>query len=179
MNLKLSINRAFSILLALLLLASASVAAGCAYSPTDKSIDDQTNLHLTLRAFHRDMRWLRWESAAMVVAPAQRQQFLGRYQELGDDFHISNLEIKKLTHVDDKVIVDIEQESYMEPAMIVEKERFIEVWEKPTGDWLLTRRMPKDEYEEMKKAEAAQKLAESKEKAASQNEAAADLSAPN
>jgi hypothetical protein len=148
----------------LILLATLALPA-CANSPTDKSIDDKANLQVTVQTFHRDMRWRRWESASMLVAPEKRQEFLGRYDELGEDFHISNLELKSLTRLEEKAIIDMEEESYKEPAMIVKKKRLIEIWELRDGDWFLADRMPKDDYKEMKKAEteaAAQKADQQK-----------------
>lgn len=130
-------------------------AAGCAHSPTDQAIEDQGDLQLTVQTFHRDMRWMRWESASMAVAPDKRDAFLARYDELGEDFHISNIEIKSLEHQKDQVLVELEQESYTEPAMIVKKKRYIEVWKKPESHWFMTQRMLKDDYKEMKKLEAA------------------------
>jgi hypothetical protein len=158
----------------LLLLLSLALPA-CANSPTDKSIDDKANLQVTVQTFHRDMRWKRWESAAMLMAPEKRQEFLGRYEELGEDFHISSIELKSLTHEGDKAIIDLEQESYKEPAMIVKKKRIIEVWEKRDSAWVLTDRMPKDDYKEMKKAEEAAKKAE---EAAKKDEAPPESDAP-
>ncbi len=154
-------------LTALLLLVTLALPA-CANSPTDKSIDDKANLQMTVQTFHRDMRWRRWESAAMLIIPQKRQEFLGRYEELGDDFHISSIELKSLTRAKDKAIIDIEEETYKEPAMIVKKERIIEVWEKHDDAWLVAERMPKDEYKKMKKAEKAEKAEEQKTSAEQQ-----------
>lgn len=153
MNMKNShgISRLGALLVLLLLVGLGGAGVGCAHSPTDQSVKDQADLELTVTTFHRDMRWRRWEAAAASVAPERRRQFLARYRELGDDFHISNLEIKTLDRVGSEVIVDLEEESYTEPAMIVKKKRYIEVWEKPDNAWLLTRRMLKDEYLKMKK----------------------------
>lgn len=137
----------------LILLITLALPA-CANSPTDKSIDDKADLQVTVQTFHRDMRWRRWESASMLVAPEHRQEFLGRYDELGEDYYISNLELKSLTRLENKAILDIEEESYKEPAMIVKKKRLIEIWEKRGGDWLMAERLPKDDYKERKKAEA-------------------------
>lgn len=141
------------LLAAALLCAPLLLSPGCAHSPTDQAVKDTDDLQLTVTTFHRDMRWSRWEAAAASVAPHRRQAFLGRYKELGDDFHISNLEIKTLEPLKTEVIIDIEQESYTEPAMIVKKERYIEVWEKLSGGWQLTERMPKDDFIEMNKVE--------------------------
>src|SRR5690554_6255287 len=146
--------------LCLLSLVGLMGAAGCAHSPTDQAIEDQGDLQLTVQTFHRDMRWMRWESASMAVAPDKRDAFLARYDALGEDFHISNIEIKSLEHLKEEVIVELEQESYTEPAMIVKKKRYIEVWKKPESNWFMTQRMPKDDYKEMKKLEAARELRE-------------------
>lgn len=151
-------RRAFRNFLAALMVLAIAGAAACAHSPTEQSIDDQADLQLTVQTFHRDMRWMRWESAAMVVAPEKRQAFLARYEELGEDFHVANLEMKSLDRLKDEVVIEIEQESYTEPAMIVKKERYVEVWKKPESDWFMTKRMLKDDYKEMKKLEAARKL---------------------
>ena len=130
----------------------------CEHPPTDNSVDDEDNLQLSVRTFHRDMRWMQWESAARLVAPEERQQFLGRYEELGEDFHIVELDLKSVSNVSgDEALVDIEQRSYVEPNMTVKKQRFIEVWKKRDDGWLMTKRMLKDEYKEMKKAEQDQK----------------------
>lgn len=137
-----------------------SAATGCAHSPTEQAIEDQGDLQLTVQTFHRDMRWMRWESASMVVAPDKRDAFLARYDALGEDFHISNIEIKSLEHLKEEVIVELEQESYTEPAMIVKKKRYIEVWKKPESNWFMTQRMLKDDYKKMKKIEAARELRE-------------------
>jgi hypothetical protein len=151
-------------LTAILLLLAFTLPA-CANSPTDKSIDDKASLQITVQTFHKHMRWRNWESASMLVAPENRQEFLGRYDELGEDYHISNLELKSLSRVSaDKAVLDVEEESYKEPAMIVKKKRLIEIWEKRDSDWILAERLPKDDYKERKKAEtkAAEKAAQEK-----------------
>ncbi len=147
--------------LASVLLLFAVTLGACAHSPTEESLDDGRNLQMCVRKFHKDMRWRRWEAAAESIVPAHRQAFLGRYQELGDDFHISDLEIKSLTREKDKAIIDIQQEYYKEPANIVKKKRFIEVWKKVDGGWMVDQRMPKKEYKKMKEGE---KKAEKKAK---------------
>lgn len=160
-------SRAPRLLLALVLLSGLLGLGACAHSPTDQSIDDQADLQLTVQTFHRDMRWMRWEAAAMVVSPEKRDAFLARYDELGEDFHISNIEIKALEHHKTEVIVELEQESYMKPAMVVKKKRYIEVWKKPESDWFMTRRMLKDDYVKMKKLEAKRALLKGQKSGAS------------
>lgn len=141
-------------------------AAGCAskkVKPENRTPGDPAALQYNVGNFHMDMRWGRWEQAALYVAESYRQGFLGRYEELGDDFKIVNLEIKGMQMEDGAAEVDVEQESYKMPSMVVEKVRYIEVW-KPAegGGWQLTERTEREEYRAEKK-----RLAKEKEAAAS------------
>lgn len=138
------------------------LAPACANSPTDQSIDDTANLEMSLQVFHRDMRWGRWESAVAMVAPEDRNAFLGRYEELGDDFKIVDLDLKSVQAGDRVAVVDLEQQSYKEPNPTVKKERIVEVWELRDKAWIVTDRMKKDEYRRMLEEEQdkAEKLEE-------------------
>lgn len=131
------------------LLVAAFVLPACANSPRERANEQEeaAELRQTVEEFHRQMRWQRWEAAAGMVAPERRQAFLGRYEELGDDYRISNLELKSVER-DEKgrAVVDLEEESYTEPKMTVEDERIVEMWERRDEGWLLTDRMPRDEY---------------------------------
>ncbi|MFP4600725.1 MAG: hypothetical protein ACOC9W_03140 [Persicimonas sp.] len=144
----------------LTILLTALILPACANSPGKEAIDDKANLQAAVMTFHRDMRWQRWESAAMMVAPEERQKFLGRYEQLGEDFSIIELDLKSVSQGENAAIIDVQQQSMKEPSMVVKKERIIEVWEKRDSAWLLTERMEKDEYKEKMKTdqeEAAKK----------------------
>lgn len=136
----------------------ALVVTGCA-SPEQKpdpSVRDAQRLQQTVGTFHRDMRWGRWESASVYLVPEKRQAFLGRYEELGDDFHIVELELKSVKRDGDgRAIVELEQQSYREPSMTVKKERLIEVWDKRGLGWVLLDRLDKDEWRDQQKAKKA------------------------
>jgi hypothetical protein len=146
--------------LAILILAAAFVLPACANSPNDRSIDDTADLQVAVQTFHREMRWQRWEAAVALVAPEERAAFMARYDELGEDYKISEMEVKSVVRGEDSAIVDVEQQSFKEPAMIVKKERYIEMWEKRDKDWLLIKRELKKEYEERIEEEKREKSEE-------------------
>ncbi len=140
---------------------------GCQTMNRPPSIEDGTELESALRGFHKNLRWARYEKAAYFVAEDFKQSFLGRYEEHGEDFHITLLEIKDLEmksadrEKEEPVhaIVDVEQHWYKEPNMTVQKERFIERWDRQQSGWRLVSRMEKDEWRELQKEK---KEAESK-----------------
>lgn len=139
------------VIIALLVVAFALPACETPREKTEE--EDGPELQLIVQQFHREMRWQKWESAAKLVAEERRQSFLGRYEELGDDYRISNLEVKSVDREDDRAIVDVEEESYTEPQMTVEKKRIIEIWKNGDNGWVLDDRMPRDEYRERFKGE--------------------------
>ena len=109
--------------------------------------------------FHRDMRWSRFEQAGLRVSPKYRPSFMGRYEEFGEDFHVTHLEVKSVTWGVNpeqaevpRALVEVEQEWYREPNMTLKKERFVEVWEPEGGGWMLTSRLKKEEWQAREKA---------------------------
>lgn len=137
---------------------------GCNHAPHEKTMDDGRDLQLRVQSFHTDLRWARYESAAEVIVPAERSRFLGRYEELGDDYKIANMDLITVKRPSEKeAIVEMEQESYKEPQMTVKKQTFIELWEKRGGHWMLVKRLLEDEWDpwwEQRQKEAAEAEAE-------------------
>lgn len=130
------------------------------------TLEDGNELTGALRTFHKNLRWARYDDASRLVAVEYQQTFLGRYEELGEDFHMISLEVTKVTMESDEklrkpiAIVEVEQEWYIEPDMTVKKEKFIERWQREQTTWLLQERVEKEEWRERekeKKAEAALK----------------------
>lgn len=164
-----------TLLLGLLTIALAAPfsGVGCAASP--HSADNTMSLHSSLGEFHKNLRWARYEHAATQIDPTFRSRFMGRYEELGEDFHIVSLEVKKveMDAKSDRVAaatVEVEQQWYKEPAMTVKKERYIEVWERSRVGWALHDRLKKEDWEKQQKAkkreaEEARKKAEAEKKA--------------
>ena len=157
--------RVWGLLLSLLVVAT--FAFGCASEkpkPENKNPGDPAALQYNVTNFHIDMRWGRWEQAALYTEEGYQQGFLGRYDELGDDFKIVDLNIKSITIEEGMAEVDVEQESYKLPSMVVEKTRYIEVWKPVDDSWRLSERTEREEYRAEKKRLAKEKEATVEEK---------------
>ena len=141
--------------LQLLLITLCIVIGGCLTPKAHENPKTADELRVILQDFHMKLRWSLWEQAAAYTAPAYRNEFLGRYEELGDDFKIVNLEIKQVTLGDPISTVDVEQEWYLEPNMVVQKKRYIESWVTVNGTWLIAERIPKEEWRERQKRDDA------------------------
>ena len=127
------------------------VVAGCATNRKNH-VDDSKDLKLRVKRFHADMRWARYDSAAKLVVPDERQRFLGRYDELGDDYDIASIELRTVTRPTSGVaVIEIVQESVTEPSMVVDKHRYVELWQKHGGGWMLAKRMREKEWKAWKK----------------------------
>jgi len=96
-----------------------------------------------------------------------RQAFLGRYEERGDDYDIVDLEVKNVERPSvDRRLVTIQQQWVVEPNMTVNKEKFIEVWERFDSGWALTDRMRRREWRRRQTRTTADEEAEETEPAA-------------
>lgn len=141
---------------------------GCSTMNRPPSIEDGTELDSALRGFHKNMRWARYEQAAYLVSSEYKQTFLGRYEEYGEDFHITLLEVRdvEMREADrDKeipvhAIVEVEQHWYKEPNMTVKKERYMERWERSQNGWRLHDRIEKEEWRAREKERKAKEEGE-------------------
>jgi hypothetical protein len=136
------------------------VGSGCAAA--QNSADDGQALKASVTEFHRNLRWSRYEFAAQHVDPTFREAFLGRYEELGEDYHLVQLDIKKLEMgtEDEKPIatIEVEEKWYKEPNMVVKTDRVVERWTRIRDGWFMSERLKKDEWKEREK-EAIKKAA--------------------
>lgn len=135
----------------ILTLLTVITLSGCLTPKAQENPKTADELRTVLQDFHMKLRWGLWEQASAYTAPDYRNEFLGRYEELGEDFKITDLEIKQVTLADPVSTVDVEQEWYQEPDMVVQKKRYIESWIFTGGVWLITERIPKEEWRERQK----------------------------
>lgn len=124
---------------------------GCITPKVHENPKTTEELRTILQDFHMKLRWGLWDQAAAYASDDYKNEFLGRYEELGDDFKIVNLDIKTVTLDEPLSTVDVEQESYTEPSMVVEKKRYIESWIHVSGMWRIVERIPKKEWRERQK----------------------------
>lgn len=119
---------------------------GCLTPKAHENPKSTQELRVVLQDFHMKMRWGLWEQAVQYTTDNYRNEFLGRYEELGEEFKITELQIKTVTLGDPVSIVEVEQQWYVEPEMTVQKKRYMESWVNIQGLWRLNERIPKEEY---------------------------------
>lgn len=124
---------------------------GCAHG-TDKQLNpkESADIRTIITDYNMKLKWGMYDSAALYIAPAKRQEFLGFYEEKGEDYKIVSLEIKAVTMADaDNALIEVEQEAY-DSSMVVKKKRFIEYWSQDDGNWMRGERITKKEYRKRK-----------------------------
>ncbi|MFU8806883.1 MAG: hypothetical protein ACNA8W_23955 [Bradymonadaceae bacterium] len=127
---------------------------GCkTMSSEKKDFADPRALPYSVNEFHKELRWARYEQASMFLDESYRHSFLGRYEELGDDFRIVELELKSMKFEEEHAEVEVEQQWYVEPEMIVKTERYIEIWKPDSGAWRLQERTEKEAWRKEKEEE--------------------------
>ncbi len=123
-----------------------ALLAGCITPKAHENPKSTQELRVVLQDFHMKMRWGLWEQAVQYATDNYRNEFLGRYEELGEDFKITELSIKTVTLGDPITVVEVEQEWYVEPDMTVQKKRYVESWVNVSGVWRINERIPKEEF---------------------------------
>ena len=147
---------------------------GCAASmkKSREQPKESTDLRLIVRDFHQQMRWGLWERASMYMEESQKNEFMGRFDELGEDYKITDLEVKLVTKSGENSNVEVEQQWYHEPNMTLQKDRFIEEWHLGSEGWRLVKRSTKKEFKKIKKEkEETEKLTLEAKKEAEAQEA--------
>lgn len=127
--------------------ACAHQSGGNPEKAAQSTLSKPGELRMQIRSFHKHLRWEAFDRASSMVAESHRQTFLGRYQEHGEDYDIVTIRIKRIAPREQGgARVEVEQKWYVEPAMTVENERFIELWRRTARGWRLEDRLKKDEW---------------------------------
>jgi type II secretory pathway component PulJ len=136
-----------------LLLAAILLVVGCDENQRKNDSTDQFELQRTVQQFHRKLRWSEFDKAARMIEESNRQEFLGRYEEYGDDLDIVDLEVKTVENLDtDHRKVQVEQKWLLEPDMTVNEDTYIEIWKRRGSGWMLKDRMKEKEWERRQEA---------------------------
>ncbi|RAL22111.1 hypothetical protein DL240_09660 [Lujinxingia litoralis] len=150
----------WALALVMLLAGGLPLVTGCSAAQTREKPGDPVALEMSARNFHKNLRWARYEEASQAVHEAAREAFLGRYEELGEDFRVVDLALRKVEFSDDgfEALIEVEQEWYELPETTVRQERFVERWVSEEGRWWMRERLPRDEHRarEKEKREAPQ-----------------------
>lgn len=116
--------------------------SGCAGAEQEK----KSNLGRNVKVFHQHLRWARYYEASLFMPAEEQEVFLGRQEELGEDWRVVEVEIKSL-----RVIIP-EKEAEAEvmiawtraPDVVVHRDKVIETWKNIDGHWKVTSRRVED-----------------------------------
>jgi hypothetical protein len=116
------------------LVVVALAASGCSNPQQARG-----NLGYSVQTYHQHMRWRRYQQAAKFLIPEDRNAFLGRYDELGDDFKVVSVEVRHVEVEPDGLSASSEVvvEWLKEPDMKVHKEKWSQTWVLVEKIWLL------------------------------------------
>jgi hypothetical protein len=109
-------------------------------------------LQMSVDTFNEHMRWGRYDAASSHLIVKDREAFMGRYDELGEDYKVVDYEVKsvKLQPNGDAVSETVVK-WLREPNMTVKKDKVRETWRYFDGTWLMIER----EIEPVKKGRRA------------------------
>lgn len=115
-------------------LTACTVLGGCG-----TRINKQDDVRLTVQTYHNHLRWGRYADASGLLEPADREEFLGRHDELGDGYKVVELELKSITFKSEtEVETKVVMKWVREPDMTVRKDKLVETWRRAGDLWLLT-----------------------------------------
>ncbi|WP_455903662.1 hypothetical protein [Microbacterium sp.] len=112
--------------LLILALFTSSVFACSSPAVSPEETFDEEN-----RLYHGHLRWARYHEAASFIEIADREEFLGYYDELGDDYEVTDFEIEGVSYDPEAhtAVVTVAIESFRLPSTRVHTETIEETWE--------------------------------------------------
>lgn len=110
----------------LVLAAACAPPAGGGYALTD-----------AVRTYTEGVRWERFEAAAAVVPPRERDAFLDERDELADDLRITDTEIVRVTERGNRAEVQVRLSWYRDDEGVVRESVALQRWERQGKAWRL------------------------------------------
>jgi hypothetical protein len=92
-----------------------------------------------IKRFHHNLRWKYKDQVLARIHPTQQEKFLERYDEIGEDLHITSFEIRKVK-IDaskDTAKIEIILHYYQMPSTVLRKDKLFQIWSKSNGKWVL------------------------------------------
>nr|HEX4314066.1 hypothetical protein [Kofleriaceae bacterium] len=109
--------------------------AGCAGSAAQR---DGETLDQTIQVFNENMRWERFEKAALWLPPRQRAQAIDDWDERSKDVKITDWEVVKVDpHGAGEAHAQVKLSWYRESEQIVRETRAVQTWEKHGHAWIM------------------------------------------
>ncbi len=106
----------------------------------------------SLRSFHNDLIFMRYDQASAHVPQSQRRDFITYYQDQEEPLNIMEYEIVRLEVTPDEHYAEAEVELvwYQLPSTKVQRTRMLERWEfnADLSTWVVVEQQPKAEAQE-------------------------------
>lgn len=109
----------------------ALVLAACVPPPGGHALTD------AVRTYNEGVKWERFEAAAAVVPPAERDQFLDERDELSDDLRITESQILRVTERGNRAEVHVKLTWYLDSEATVHESVALQRWERKGKAWRL------------------------------------------
>jgi hypothetical protein len=109
---------------------AAALIAVCALGCASRAQNPRANLTLSLQDYHDHLIWRRFAEAAGYLPEAQRGQFLGAQEEIGDELVFTEYEVGSidLNAAEQQAIIQVTLKWYRVPSYIVQETRVRETW---------------------------------------------------
>lgn len=106
-------------------------------------------LEESVNTFHQHLRWGRVGEASGFVDETEREEFLGAYDALGDDYEVTEYEIERLELLDDRrtAIVEVWVQWWALPSTRVRETTYEEEWayDEEIRTWQMVERVTVDD----------------------------------
>lgn len=135
------------------LLALVALTSACAGNAKNRKMSD---LNTSVRGYHTALRLGRYYEASRYLAPAEQQEFIGGYEELGEDFEIVEIEPKVVSLGQDGATAWSETEIrwFRLPDMTVHKDEIRATWKfsEDSNSWYIEDRSIKPNKKRKKRS---------------------------
>jgi hypothetical protein len=107
-------------------------------TPTQRREDDLIRI---AREWNDDFRWGRFEIAGQTMPPEERQLFLARRTELGDDLVMADFEVTSVNFLkgSEAATVGVTIGWYMKQEPTLRTTSLVQRWEVRAGHWMMTK----------------------------------------
>jgi len=129
---------------ALVVALAAPIAACSSVVRTPESVlEEQVN------TFHQHLRWGRVGEASGYVDELEREEFLGAYDALGDDYEVTEYEIERVELQEDRrsAIVEVWVQWWQLPSTRIRETTYEETWayDEDLRSWRMIERLTVDD----------------------------------
>ncbi len=128
-------KRTFMLMLIMAMALGAVACAGAAPKPEE-------TLGYNVHMYHQHLRWGRYYEASLFLNDADREHFMGRQEELGDDWRVVEVEVRsiRMTKPNEEAQAEVVIAWTRSPDVTVHKDKVIEVWRLVAGRWQIVER---------------------------------------